>query len=74
MSTPQTSPEHSNVVYERKFSISEAAELLGIAPISLRRRVSDGAIGSYRCGGRILIGEKHLREYLARVEQPVKAA
>ena len=59
---------------ERKFSVEEAAIFLGIHQISVRRRIADGAMGAYRFGDRVLIGESHLSDYVARSEQKPRAA
>jgi excisionase family DNA binding protein len=56
---------------EDRFSIDEAAQMIGISAISVRREIQRGRLGCYRiCGGRVLrVGRSHIEEYLRRCEQ-----
>ncbi len=53
-------------------SEKEAARWLGISRITLLRTRQAGRIGFYRIGTRVLFEERHLREFLARVERHQK--
>lgn len=54
---------------ERKYSVDEAAVILGIHPVSVRRIIAEGAMGAYRFRDRVLVGESHLAEYVRRCER-----
>jgi excisionase family DNA binding protein len=56
---------------EDRFGVPEAARLIGISAISVRREIERGRLGCYRiCGGRVLrVGRSHIEEYLRRCEQ-----
>jgi len=53
---------------EKRFTEKEAAKILGISQMTLIRRRNEGAIRFYRVGSRILYGERHLEEFLAKCE------
>lgn len=56
---------------EQKYSKDEAAQLIGVSPITVWREVKRGRLGCYRvCGGRVmLIGKSHIEKYLLASEQ-----
>lgn len=56
-------------VFEKKFTEGEAADILGIAKMTVRRRREDGSLGFYQIGKRILIGEKHISDFLTKNEK-----
>lgn len=47
-------------------SLAEAATMLSMSPKTIRRRISDGTIPAYRCGGR------HIRIRLEDVESVMR--
>jgi excisionase family DNA binding protein len=55
-------------INEKKFTVNEAAEFLGIHPISVRRKIADKSLGHYRYSEKILIGESHLEELVRKTE------
>jgi excisionase family DNA binding protein len=61
-------------VGDPKYTVEEAAQLIGISPISVWREVKRGRLLCYRlCGGRVLrIGRSHIEEYLSKSEQKLK--
>jgi excisionase family DNA binding protein len=52
----------------RLYSIQQAADLLGVARSHLYRYVSDGTIRTVRIGGRRLVSEAALAEFIAAAE------
>ena len=62
-------------LYSRRYDYEGAATLLGIAPMTLKRWVSDGKIGYLKIGKRVFFTEDHLSAYLAQSEhQPREVA
>lgn len=62
---------------QERYNITEAAQRLGVAEITLRRKVWQGKIACYRpsgLGGRILFWEQHLREFEQRHTHKAQAA
>lgn len=58
-------------VFEKRYSEAEAAEILGISRMTVRRRREDGSLGYYQLGvrKRIAIGESHISEFLKKIER-----
>lgn len=53
----------------QRFNIEQAAQRLGLAVITLRRKIAQGVITCYRPSGlgrKILFAEEHLREFEER--------
>lgn len=59
-------------IMEKTYSVSEAAKILKRHPLTVRRKIADRSLAHYRLGGKIEIGESHLKEYVAHSE--IKAA
>jgi excisionase family DNA binding protein len=59
-------------VMERKFSVKETAELLGIDVSTVSRLLSGGKLGHFRVGARRVIAESHLEEFLKKIEKPAQ--
>lgn len=57
---------------EVKYSVMQVAQILSIHPITVRRAIERGAIGAYRFGDRVLVGESHLAEYVRRCERKAR--
>ena len=57
--------------FEERYSIKEAAKLVGFSYITCWREIKRGRLGCYRiCGGRvILVGRSHIEKYLGEHEQ-----
>jgi excisionase family DNA binding protein len=54
---------------EQKFTVTQAAEMLGLHPISVRRKIADESLGHFRFNEKILIGESHLKDFVKRSER-----
>ncbi len=54
---------------EQKFTVTQAAEMLGLHPISVRRKIADESLGHFRFNEKILIGESHLKDFIERSER-----
>jgi excisionase family DNA binding protein len=54
---------------ERKFSVDEAAKMLSLHPMTVRRKLADNTLGYYKSGGKIFIGESHLVDFWKRSER-----
>ena len=61
-----------SIVFEKKYSIPEAAPLLGLASKTLSDRVSQGLVGCYRVGRRITIGESEIARILQEGFTPAR--
>jgi excisionase family DNA binding protein len=60
-------------VTERKFSVKQTADILGIDVSTVSRLLSRGKLAHFPIGGRRVIAESHLEEYLKSIEgQPRK--
>jgi excisionase family DNA binding protein len=55
-------------------TISQAAEELSVAQVTVLRLVRDRAIPCRRIGGRILFTESDLAEYIETAKQPIRHA
>ena len=60
------------IILEKTYSVSEAAKILKRHPLTVRRKIADRSLAHYRLGGKIEVGESHLKNYIAQAE--VKAA
>lgn len=58
----------SSKITEKKFSIEEAAAIIGISPSGVRLLLDNKKLGYYQSGKRRIIGESHLTEYLTKIE------
>lgn len=66
-SGPSTQVEHTaraSILSERKLTIKAAAELMGLGQTSLRRLIREDSIPVIQMGGKILILERDIEEYL----------
>ena len=61
-------------VAEKKYSIEQAAMVVGISPSGLRLLLNNKKLGYYQSGKRKLIGEGHLEEYLSLAERKASRA
>lgn len=59
----------SNKITEKKFRITEAAQILGISPSGVRLLLNNKKLGYYQSGKRRIIGEGHLTDYLNKIER-----
>jgi len=59
----------SSKVAEQKFSITKAAIVIGISRMQVSKLLNSGQLGYYQVGGRRIIGESHLQEYLSLAER-----
>jgi hypothetical protein len=61
---------HTDRTLEPRYSIREAANLIGFSPVTCWRELKRGRLGCYRvCGGRVvLIGALHIERYLSEHE------
>jgi excisionase family DNA binding protein len=59
----------SSNVAEPKFSITEAATIIGISKSQVSKLINSGKLGYYQMGRRRIIGESHLHEYLSLAER-----
>ena len=60
-------------ILEKRFSEKEAAELLQVSPMTIRRRREKGDLGFYQLGRRVFVGESHILEFLKNSEKNPKA-
>ncbi len=54
---------------EKKYTIEEAAEKIGISPSGLRLLLNKKKLGFYQSGKRRIIGEGHLDDYLTKIDR-----
>ena len=54
---------------EPLFSKKKAADVLGIAEISVHSLLKSGILGFYQVGARVIIGQRHIAAYLRSVER-----
>lgn len=59
----------SSKVAEPKFSITKAAAVIGISRSQITKLLNSGKLGYYQVGGRRIVGESHLQEYLSVAER-----
>jgi excisionase family DNA binding protein len=59
-------------VTERKFSVKQTADILGIDVSTVSRLLARGKLAHFPIGGRRVIAESHLEEYLKGIEKPAK--
>jgi excisionase family DNA binding protein len=59
----------STKVTELKFSITKAATIIGISRMQVSKLLNSGKLGYYQVGGRRIIGEGHIQEYLSLAER-----
>jgi len=57
-----------NKISEKRFSEKEAAQLLQVSPMTVRRYRDRGELGFYQLGSRIFIGESHITAFLEKSE------
>ena len=56
-------------VTEPKYSMQQAAEILGVEYSTVSRLLSRGKLGHFRIGSRKVIAESHLKDYLKSIER-----
>jgi excisionase family DNA binding protein len=59
----------SSKITEKKFSLEEAAAIIGISTSGVRLLLNNRKLGYYQSGKRRIIGESHLTEYLTKIER-----
>jgi excisionase family DNA binding protein len=59
---------------EQKFSMRQAAAQIGVHVATVSRLLDNGKLGYYQIGARRVVGQKHLEDFLARVERKPKAS
>ena len=59
----------STKITEEKFSMEEAAAIIGISTSGVRKLLNNKKLGYYQSGKRRIIGESHLTEYLTKIER-----
>jgi excisionase family DNA binding protein len=59
----------SSKVADPKFTITQAAAVIGISRAQVSNLLNSGELGYYHVGGRRIIGESHLQEYLSLSER-----
>jgi len=59
----------SSKITEKKFSLEEAAAIIGISTSGVRLLLNNCKLGYYQSGKRRIIGESHLTEYLTKTER-----
>jgi excisionase family DNA binding protein len=59
----------SSKVAEPKFTITKAAAVIGISRTQVSKLLDSGKLGYYQVGGRRIVGEGHLQEYLSLAER-----
>ena len=59
----------STKITEKKFSLEEAAAIIGISTSGVRLLLNNRKLGYYQSGKRRIIGESHLTEYLTKIER-----
>ncbi len=55
-------------ILEKTYSVGEAAKILKRHPLTVRRKIANRSLAHYRLGGKIEIGESHLKNYIAHSE------
>jgi excisionase family DNA binding protein len=66
MSTTQTVPEQSTEIRPRAFSIAQAATILGVSCVSVRRLIGRGLLRPNRTLRHLRITEAEINRFLAR--------
>ena len=71
MSSKTSEPTQTDSQYllEKKYSIKEAATLIGISPSGVRRLLDTRKLGYYQSGRRRIIGEGDVRRYCALIHR-----
>lgn len=54
---------------EAKFSIKEVAQRFRVHATTVYRLMDNGKLGFYQIGGRRIVGESHLEQYLSGAER-----
>ena len=57
-----------DVLSEKRFSVPEAAQIIGFSRVTGWREIERGHLGCYRVGGVIRVGEQHIQKYLLERE------
>ncbi len=55
-------------IFEKTYSVNETAKILKVNPMTVRRKIADRSLAHYRLGGKIEVGDSHLREYVQAAE------
>jgi excisionase family DNA binding protein len=69
--TNKTNVEMSKAT-EVKFSIKEVAQRIRVHSTTVYRLMDNGKLGFYQIGGRRIVGEGHLEQYLSLAERKAK--
>jgi excisionase family DNA binding protein len=64
----------SSVLTEKKYSVPQAAELLGLAPKTLWTKVGNRQISVYRIGRCVRVGEREIMRLLNEGFMPARDA
>lgn len=57
----------------RLLTVQQAAEYLGVSPVTVRRRITSGTLAVVRDGGIIRVSERALVDYVAAHTRPAAA-
>jgi excisionase family DNA binding protein len=57
---------------EAKFSIKEVAQRFRVHATTVYRLMNKGKLGFYQIGGRRIVGESHIEQYLSLAERKAK--
>lgn len=57
---------------EQLYSISNGAQIMGIAEVTLRLKIWQGEIEHIKIGRRIMLRESQIEDYLARNTKPAR--
>jgi hypothetical protein len=61
---------NKEIINEKKYSIKETTRFLGeVSTVTVWREIKRGKLKHYQIGGRILIGEHHIENYLSCCEK-----
>lgn len=59
-------------VEERKFTLKQTAELLGVDQSTVSRLLSGNKLGHFKINSKKLVSESHLTDYLKSIERLAK--
>lgn len=57
---------------EKLYTKKEAAAALRLSEITVHRAIKQKRLGAYRFGARVMVGQKHLDDFLRRSERKAK--
>jgi excisionase family DNA binding protein len=65
-------PQAMTKATEAKFSIKEVAQRFRVHATTVYRLMDKGKLGFYQIGGRRIVGEGHIEQYLSFAERKAK--